>query len=177
LPGVTPADLDAEGRRLLAERPDFKPAPGPGHVNIYSAGRDLGIPTGETSPLGARNFQLSVLVAARELDQKYEWASHAIAARNQGLEENVIEVVKFNRPVTGLSAKDAAMITFGRALLRDNSVSSELWQRMVDQFGRQDTMIVLHTMAAYIRLGIILNAVDQQVPPHRAHEVLPPIER
>lgn len=177
LPGVTPADLDEEGRRLLAERPDFKPAPGPGHVNIYTAGRDLGIPSGETSPLGARNFQLAVLIAARELDQKYEWASHAISARNQGLEEEVINVVKFDRPVTGLSERDATMITFGRTLLRDNAVSSELWEKMTGVFGRRDTMFVLHTMAAYIRLGIILNAVDQQVPPHRSHEMLPPLDR
>lgn len=38
-------------------------------------------------------------------------------------------------------------------------------------------MIILHTMAAYIRVGIILNAVDQQVPPHRSHELLLSIER
>ena len=36
LPPVTPQDLDEEGRKLLAARPDFKPGPGPGHVTIYS---------------------------------------------------------------------------------------------------------------------------------------------
>jgi hypothetical protein len=32
LPTVTPADLDAEGQRLLAARGPVTPAPGPGHV-------------------------------------------------------------------------------------------------------------------------------------------------
>src|SRR3989338_8425687 len=66
LPPVTPQDLDEEGRKLLAGRPDFKAGPGPGHVTIYSPqGRTLGIPTGENSPVGARNFQLAVLIIAR----------------------------------------------------------------------------------------------------------------
>ena len=47
LPPVTPADLDEEGQKLLAARPNFKAGPGPTHVTIYAPNdRDLGIPTG-----------------------------------------------------------------------------------------------------------------------------------
>src|SRR3970282_3019061 len=64
LPPVTPEDLDEEGRRLLAERTNFTPGPGPGHVTIYSPrARNLGIPTGEGSPVGPRYFQFAVLIA------------------------------------------------------------------------------------------------------------------
>ena len=69
LPPVTTADLDEEGRRLLAARTDFKPGPGPTHVTVYSPRElDLGIPSGEKSPLGPRYFQLAVLIMAREID-------------------------------------------------------------------------------------------------------------
>ena len=45
LPPVTAGDLDEEGRRLLAARTDFTPAPGPTHVTVYSPRElDLGIP-------------------------------------------------------------------------------------------------------------------------------------
>lgn len=176
LPPVAPEYLDEEGQRLLAERPDFTPRPGPTHISIYSPGeRDLGIPTGENSPVGARNFQLAVLIAAREIDQEYEWSSHAPAGRRQGLEQEVIDVVKYDRDVEGLSEKDATFITFGRTLLRENGVSSELWERMVDHFGYQHTVQLLAIMGAYLRVGIMLNAVDQQVPPDRDAE-LPPLE-
>src|SRR5918994_5367370 len=100
LPPVTPQDLDEEGRKLLAARPDFKAAPGPTHVTIYSPqGRTLGIPTGENSPVGARYFQLAVLIIAREIDQQYEWPAHEPAGRRQGLEQAVIDVVKYNKDV------------------------------------------------------------------------------
>src|SRR6476469_2981028 len=71
LPPVSTEDLDEEGRRLLAARTNFTPGPGPTHITIYSPReRDLGIPSGEKSPVGARYFQLAVLITAREIDQQ-----------------------------------------------------------------------------------------------------------
>jgi 4-carboxymuconolactone decarboxylase len=177
LPPVTPDDLDEEGRKLLAARQNFTPGPGPTHVTVYSpTGRSVGVPTGENSPIGARQFQLAVLIAAREIDQQYEWSAHEPAGRRQGLEQNVIDVVKFGRPVTGLADKDATMITFGRTLLREHKVSSELWAKMVALLGRQGTVDFMTIMGDYLRVGIMLNAVDQQLPPDR-EALLPPLER
>ena len=53
LPPVTAGDLDEEGRRLLAARTNFTPGPGPTHITVYSPrDLDLGIPSGEKSPVG-----------------------------------------------------------------------------------------------------------------------------
>jgi hypothetical protein len=67
-----------------------------------------------------------VRITAREIDQRYEWSAHELAGRRQGLEQTVIDVVKYNRGVESLSDKDATLITFGRALFREHRVSSEL---------------------------------------------------
>jgi 4-carboxymuconolactone decarboxylase len=177
LPPVTPEDLDEQGQRLLAARPDFNPGPGPTHVTIYSPReRDLGIPTGESSPVGARYFQLAVLITAREIDQQYEWTAHEPAGLRQGLEQSVIDVVKFDRPVAGLSDKDATLINFGRALFREHRVSSELWADMVSHFGRQHTVQIMAIMGEYFRVGIMMNAVDQHLPPGR-EALLPALNR
>src|SRR6188508_3531351 len=177
LPPVTPDDLDEEGRKLLASRPEVKPGPGPTHVTNYSPReRSLGIPSGVNSPVGPRYFQLAVLIIAREIDQQYEWSAHEPAGLRQGLEQSVIDVVKYNRPVAGLAEKDATLITFGRTLLRDNKVSSQVWADMVRLFGRQHTIDLLGIMGDYLRVGIMLNAVDQQQPPTRP-ALLPPLDR
>jgi 4-carboxymuconolactone decarboxylase len=177
LPPVTAKDLDEDGRRLLAARATFTPAPGPTHVTVYSPRElDLGIPSGEKSPVGPRYFQLAVLITAREIDQQYEWSSHELAGRRQGLEQSVIDVVKYNRDVAGLSDKDATVITFGRALFREHRVSSELWEKMVSHFGRQRTVQMMMIMGDYFRVGFMLNAVDQHLPPSR-EALLPPLER
>ena len=177
LPPVTAGDLDEAGQRLLAARTDFKPAPGPTHITVYSPRVfDLGIPSGEKSPVGPRYFQLAVLIIAREIDQQYEWSSHELAGRRQGLEQPVIDVVKYNRDVAGLSDKDATLITFGRTLYREHHVSSELWEKMVSHFGRQRAIQLMMIMGDYFRVGLMLNAVDQHLPPGR-EALLPAIKK
>ena len=177
LPPVSADDLDEEGRRLLAARPNFNAGPGPTHITIYSPReRDLGIPSGEKSPVGPRYFQLAVLITAREIDQQYEWSAHEPAGLRQGLEQSVIDVVKYDRAVAGLSDKDATMISFGRALFREHQVSSELWQKMVNHFGRQQTVQIMTIMGEYFRVGFMLNAVDQRLPAGRK-ALLPPLKK
>jgi len=177
LPPVTAGDLDDEGKRLLAARTNYTPGPGPAHVTIYSPRElDLGIPSGAKSPVGPRTFQLAVLITAREIDQQYEWTAHELAGRRQGLEQAVIDVVKYNRHVAGLSDEDATLITFGRALFREHRVSSELWSNMVSQFGRQRTVQLMMIMGEYFKAGFMMNAVDQHLPPGR-EALLPPLKR
>ncbi len=177
LPPVTAADLDEDGKRLLAARTNYTPGPGPGHVSIYSPRElDLGIPSGAKSPVGARYFQLAVLIIAREIDQQYEWTAHELAGRRQGLEQAVIDVVKYNRDVASLSDKDATLITFGRTLFREHRVSSDLWAKMVSDFGRQRTVQLMMIMGEYFKAGFMMNAVDQRLPPGR-EALLPPLNR
>ena len=140
MPPITRSELDAEGQKAFdARATPPTPGPGPGHVTIYSPrvaeglglmGRALGVPRGDGFPLGARMFQLVVLITAREIDQQYEWCAHEPAGLRDGLEQSVIDVVKYDRDVTGLADKDATVIRFLRALLREHKVSSELWAKM-----------------------------------------------
>jgi 4-carboxymuconolactone decarboxylase len=177
LPPVTAEDLDEEGKRLLAARTNYTPGPGPAHVSIYSPRElDLGIPSGAKSPVGPRYFQIAVLITAREIDQQYEWTAHELMGRRQGLEQTVIDVVKYNRDVASLSDKDATLITFGRALFREHRVSSELWASMVSQFGRQRTVQLMMIMGEYFKAGFMMNAVDQHLPPGR-EALLPPLKK
>ena len=183
LPPISRNDLDAEAQRALDARANPpSPAPGPGHITVYSpktaegfgaVGRALGVPRGEGFPLGVRYFQLVVLITAREIDQQYEWSAHEPAGLRAGLEQSVIDVVKYNKSVAGLSEKDATLITFGRALFRDHKVASDLWAKMVDLFGRQRTVEIMMLMGDYFTVGNMMNAVDQHLPPER-QALLPP---
>ena len=178
LPPVTREDLDEEGQKLLAQRPPTaKPGPGPGNATSYSPReRGLGTPSGVNSPVGPRYFQLAVLIMAREIDQQYEWSAHEPAGLKQGLEQSVIDVVKYGKDVAGLTDKDATLITFGRTLYREHKVSSELWQKMVGHFGRQHTVQLMMIMGDYFRVGFMMNAADQHLPPERK-ALLPPLQR
>jgi 4-carboxymuconolactone decarboxylase len=177
LPPVTRNDLDPEGQKIFdARTTPPTPGPGPGHVTISSPkvaeaygalGRALGVPSGQTFPLGNRVYQLVVLITAREIDQQYEWSAHEPAGLRAGLEQSVIDVVKFDKDVKGLAGKDATLIQFLRTLMRDHKVSSELWAKMMEDFGRQRTIEIMALMGDYFVVGTMMNAVDQHLPPQR----------
>ena len=130
-------------------------------------GRALGVPGGVGFPVGVRTYQLVVLITAREIDQQYEWSGQEPAGLRAGLEQSVIDVVKYDKDVTGLAEKDATLIRFFRALLREHRVSSDLWAKMVETSGRQRTIEMMALMADYFTVGTMMNAVDQHLPPDR----------
>jgi 4-carboxymuconolactone decarboxylase len=177
LPPVTRNDLDPEGQKIFdARTTPPTPGPGPGHLTISSPkvaeaygalGRALGVPSGQTFPLGNRVYQLVVLITAREIDQQYEWSAHEPAGLRAGLEQSVIDVVKYDKDVKGLADKDATLIQFLRTLMREHKVSSELWAKMMNGFGRQRTIEILALMGDYFTVGTMMNAVDQHLPPTR----------
>ena len=179
LPPMQRDSLDAEGKRvwdvLAAGR--GMPVTGPAPVSIYSPGAAEPIQLLNrylrNTVVGPRYFELSALSAAREFDQQYEWSGHEPAALRAGVEQSVIDVIKFNRPVSGLSEKDATVILLGRALMRDHKVSSELWAKTVELFGRQGAIEIVATMGDYVMAGMMLTAVDQQLPADRK-PMLPP---
>jgi 4-carboxymuconolactone decarboxylase len=107
-------------------------------------------------------------VPAREFNQQYEWSAHEVGAQRAGVSQEIIDVIKYDRPVDGLPEKEATVIEFGRALLRgDHQVSPELFARMVSLFGRQGTIEITMVMGDYTMTAMLLNAVDQHLPPGR----------
>jgi len=180
LPPVQRADLDEDGRRIydaLAGAGKVLGRTGPSAVTmhspkaaepIYALNQVL-----RKTVAGPKYFELAALVAAREFDQQYEWSAHEPAGLKAGLEQSVIDAVKFNRDLTGVPEKDATVVRLGRAIFRDHKVSSGLWATMVKHFGRQGAVELTTIMADYAMAGFILTAVDQQLPPGRP-PLLPP---
>ena len=54
------------------------------------------------SGLEPRLVELAILVTAREMDAEYVWTSHEPAAQKAGLEQSIIDTVKFRWPATAL---------------------------------------------------------------------------
>jgi hypothetical protein len=175
LPPVQRDALDAEGKRIydvLAGGPGKTlTATGPGQVTMISP--KVAEPVQmlnqylRTIEIGPRYFELSALVAIREIDQQYEWSGHEPAGLRAGLDQSIIDVVKYKKDVTGLAEKDATVIRLGRALMRDHKVAPELWAQTVKLFGQKGAFEVVTVMADYVMAGIMLTAVDQQLPPNR----------
>src|SRR5881628_3709614 len=116
-----PKDIHPEtGNRFPAVKAGLTPdAFGPGAIRQYSP------PVAESmtaindyprrkSGLDNRLVELAILVTAREMDCVYVWTAHEPAAQKAGLQQEIIDIVKFRRPVTKLAEKDALIVQLGR---------------------------------------------------------------
>jgi 4-carboxymuconolactone decarboxylase len=109
--------------------------------------------------------ELAILVTVRELDSQYIWTSHEPQARQAGVSQAVLDVVKHRRPPTGLAEKEQVIIQLGREAVGQNKVSSETFARALKLFGRQGLVNVVALMGNYAANAILLNTFDQQMNP------------
>jgi hypothetical protein len=162
----------------VAGKDKATPPLGPVATSVYSMGvagpmNDLNKYI-RTTVIGTGMYHLCSLLAAREYDEPYEWNSHETGAQRAGIDQKTIDAVKFNRPLDGLPEKEALVVRFGRALLKDHKVSSDLYAQVVKTFGQQGMFEITATIGDYVMAAIMLRAVDQHVPSPVANP-LPPL--
>lgn len=117
--------------------------------------------------LKARDYEVAILVAAREFDQQYEWSAHEMGARNAKVPQPVIDAIKYNKPAGGFSDRDTLIITFARESLHRHRIDSDLYAKTVAMFGKQGTLELATIIGDYAMAAIMLNAMDQHLPPGR----------
>jgi 4-carboxymuconolactone decarboxylase len=167
-----PKDIYPEtGNRFPAIRTGLTPdAFGPGPIRQYSP------PVAESmtavndylrrkSGLDNRLVELAILVTAREMDCVYVWTAHEPAAQKAGLQQAIIDVVKYRRPLTQLAERDAVIVQLGRDALGKHKVSSDTFARAEKQFGKQGLVNIVALMGDYAATTMLLNVADQHVRP------------
>jgi len=117
--------------------------------------------------LGDRIMTIAVLTTSRELTNQFEWTQWEEHARTpkdtRYVEPNVIDAIKFCRPVTGLDPKDAATITLGREMFGARKVSSATFAEVLRLFGRRGTVDLEELMGLYAATANELVVFDQQL--------------
>src|SRR5688572_27684472 len=130
IPVVNPArpqqaNAGGEGANAGLYRRTLAPAPtGPGSMARFAAG----LKSLETSQ-GKALIGLAALITARFHDKQYAWTMTEIATVKDDLSPATIDVVRTNKATTGLSAKEAVLIQFGRELFGKHNVSADTYAR------------------------------------------------
>ncbi len=167
-------DLDEDGQDLydLFANPASRTrgVTGPRGFYLYStrAGRHLALANEYLrfeSGLDARTRELTILLAAREMNSQYEWTAHEPTALEVGLEPEVIEVVKYKKEPEGLEEQDTVLIRYVRELLRETELSSETYSQAVNEFGEEQLVTLTFVIGNYVRTALVLRAVDMQLSP------------
>jgi 4-carboxymuconolactone decarboxylase len=117
------------------------------------------------SGLSPRVREIAILATAREMDSQFEWVAHEPEALKEGVEQSVIDVIKYRRGTAGLDATDATVIELGRQIWRDHKVTSDLFARARALFGPHKLVDLVLLMGNYAGTAALLTAVDMQLHP------------
>ena len=180
LPQVSRDSLDAAGQRAF----DTYVRPGTGYENgprgpvamwlhspvLAEAIFDVRQRVRYGTKKDQRLTELIILSTAREIDHQYEWSAHEPLAQAAGLEQEIIEVIKYRGNLAGLSniaglgATERLLIQFTRELVSEEKVSSQTYAQAIEQFGSEGLMDIVGLIGYYNFVAMTLKAFDVQRP-------------
>jgi 4-carboxymuconolactone decarboxylase len=109
--------------------------------------------------------ELAILVTAREMDSQFEWVAHEPIALNEGLQPEVIDIVKYRKSVAKLPEMEAVVIQFGREMFGKRKVNSKTFARALAVFGSRQLVNLVALMANYAATAAKLCAFNNQLAP------------
>lgn len=173
LPAVDRDQLDSVGQALYdevaADTRSLVGFRGPAGIGLHSpqlyalhrkVNQFLRFGTG----LDARLRELMILVAAREMDSHFEWHAHEAAAKREGLEDEIIDIVRKRKRVRGLGDKETAIIKLGREALGKHRVKRSTYAQALELFGTETLVNLTALIGAYATTAITLTVFAQQLP-------------
>ncbi len=108
--------------------------------------------------------EIAIMTVAREMDSRFEWAAHEPEALKLGVPQTTVDIIKFRKPVRGLSELEAAIIEFGRELFSTHKVSAATFARMRKLLEAHKLVDLVLLMGNYTGTALLLAAFDMQVP-------------
>ena len=180
LPQVSRDSLDAAGQRAF----DTYVRPGTGYENgprgpvamwlhspvLAEAIFDVRQRVRYGTKKDQRLTELIILSTAREIDHQYEWSAHEPLAQAAGLEQEIIEVIKYRKnlgglsTIAGLGATERLLIQFTRELVSEEKVSSDTYAQAIEHFGSEGLMDIVGLIGYYNFVAMTLKAFDVQRP-------------
>ncbi|MCG8414041.1 MAG: carboxymuconolactone decarboxylase family protein [Pseudomonadales bacterium] len=117
-----------------------------------------------------RLTELIILSTAREINHQYEWSAHEPLAITAGLEQDIIEVIKYRKDlnslpaIAGLGETEKLLIQFTRELVSEEKVSSDTFSEAIEMFGNEGLMDIVGLVGYYNFVAMTLKAFDVQRP-------------
>ncbi|MYD71303.1 MAG: hypothetical protein F4W89_11250 [Acidobacteria bacterium] len=183
LPRITRESLDADGQRAydVIVHPDSRYSDGlRGPIGMWMYSPLMAehlFPASTYLRFGAdgnrdqRLAELAILTAARLLDSQYEWSAHEGLGRGAGLEDEIIDLIRYDRPLAdagdlpGLGETERTIIRAVREMILEPKLSDETFEAAQRLLGNTGIMDLAGLIGHYTTVNYTLKAFDIQRPP------------
>jgi AhpD family alkylhydroperoxidase len=108
--------------------------------------------------LTARQRELLVLRVASRRKCDYEWAQHAILAKDAGIRDEEISRIAEGPAAPGWTPVERSLLTAADELLADAKVSTETWGVLAGEFDDRQLMDIVFTVGTYEMVAFALRS-------------------
>ena len=118
-----------------------------------------------------RLTELTIISTAREISNQYEYSAHEPLGRAAGLEEEIMDFVKYRRPMSeangipGMGDVEKLIIQFTREVVSEPKVSQQTFARAIELLGEEGLMDLTGLIGYYNFVAMTLKAFDVQRQP------------
>jgi 4-carboxymuconolactone decarboxylase len=109
--------------------------------------------------------ELAILITARHVAQPFEWVSHAVIARKEGLPEEIIEAIRAQRDPSTLPARYERAARLVQHVLARESVPEALQTEVQQEVGVPGMVELVMLAGYYQAIAAVLFAFDAPLPP------------
>jgi len=128
---------------------------------------------GDDSCLPLKIRELAMILTARELDCQFIWNAHAALARKAGVRGDIVDHLRDQKELTGLTPDETAVVKYGREFFRTHRVSQATFDTALAQFGVRGLVELTNLMGYYALLAFNVNAFGVELPPETTEAPLP----
>ena len=122
------------------------------------------------TPKDQRLTELIILTTAREISNQYEWSAHEPLGQDAGLEQDIIEVIKYRKDmnslpsIEGFGEIEQTLVQFTRELVSEEKVSTPTFNKAIELFGNEGVVDIVGLVGYYNFVAMTLKAFDVQRP-------------
>ena len=122
------------------------------------------------TPKDQRLTELIILTTAREISNQFEWSAHEPLGQAAGLEQDIIEVIKYRKDmnslpsIEGFGEIEQTLVQFTRELVSEEKVSTPTFNKAIELFGNEGVVDIVGLVGYYNFVAMTLKAFDVQRP-------------
>lgn len=115
------------------------------------------------SRLPKRDREIIILRIGWLCQSEYEWAQHAISAKDVGLTEEEIERITKEPNAEGWNEFEKTLIQAVDELYIDAFISDETWNKLSEKYDTKKLMDLIFTVGEYNLVSMFLNTTGVQI--------------
>ena len=115
-------------------------------------------------PLDKRINEFAAIIAARHLNQQFEWWAHSRQALEAGLKPEIADAVREGRRPVGMAEDEEVTYDLLIEVLINKGASDTTYARAIATFGEQGVIDLIAIAGYYALLAMVMNVTRTAVP-------------